>query len=67
MKLLNKERETKSKRLQLVIRPSLYDNLQRLKQLSGISVNEIVSQILEENVDPLIDAYTDYSQESPAE
>ena len=67
MKLLNNERETKSKRLQLVIRPSLYDNLQRLKQLSGISVNEIVSQILEDNVDTLIDSYTDSDQESPAE
>ena len=64
MKLLNTERETKSKRLQLVIRPSLYDQLQELKTLSGLSVNEITSQILEEQVPKLIENYMDEKETS---
>jgi predicted HicB family RNase H-like nuclease len=39
--------ETKSRRLQLVIQPSLYEKVKAGAQASGLSVNEYVHQILE--------------------
>lgn len=39
--------ETKSKRLQLVVQPSLFDKVKRGAAAAGLSVNEFVHQILE--------------------
>lgn len=40
--------ETKSRRLQLLIKPSLHEKLKRRAQREGTSVNDIVNTILEE-------------------
>lgn len=39
--------ETKSRRLQLVLQPSLYDKVKAGAAAAGLSVNEYVHQILE--------------------
>ena len=40
--------ETKSRRLQLVLQPSLYERVKTAAKTSGLSVNEYVHQILDE-------------------
>lgn len=40
--------ETKSRRLQLVLQPSLYDRVKARAKASGLSVNEYVHQLLDE-------------------
>ena len=40
--------ETKSRRLQLLIQPSLHDKVRDKAQQAGVSVNELVHTILEE-------------------
>ena len=40
--------ETKSRRLQLVLQPSLYDRVKARAKASGLSVNEYCHQILDE-------------------
>lgn len=40
--------ETKSRRLQLVLQPSLFDRVKRGAEKSGLSVNEYVHRILDE-------------------
>lgn len=40
--------ETKSRRLQLVMQPSLFDRVKRRAKQSGLSVNEYVHRILDE-------------------
>lgn len=40
--------ETKSRRLQLVLQPSLYDRVKAGAKAAGLSVNEYVHQILDE-------------------
>lgn len=39
--------ETKSRRVQLLMQPSLYDKLKRNAQAEGLSVNEYIHLILE--------------------
>lgn len=40
--------ETKSKRLQLLIQPSLHEKLKRKAQADGTSVNDLVNSILQD-------------------
>ena len=40
--------ETKSRRLQLLIKPSVYGAVKQIADESGLSVNEIINQILED-------------------
>ena len=40
--------ETKSKRLQLVVQPSLYDKVKARATAGGLSVNEYIHRVLEE-------------------
>ena len=40
--------ETKSRRLQLILQPSLFDRVKREAEKSGLSVNEYVHRILDE-------------------
>ena len=40
--------ETKSRRLQLVLQPSLYERVKKAAQNSDLSVNEYVHQILDQ-------------------
>jgi len=40
--------ETKSRRLQLVVQPSLYERVKTRAKAGGLSVNEYVHQILDE-------------------
>lgn len=40
--------ETKSRRLQLVLQPSLYERVKSRAKASGLSVNEYVHQLLDE-------------------
>ena len=63
MKLQTDDRERKTRRLQLVIRPSLYQKLEDLKEHTGLSINEIVNQILSEHVPELIEEYGESSAE----
>ena len=42
--------ENKSKRLQVLITPSMYDSLQDWKTKTGLSVNEIVNKALAEYI-----------------
>lgn len=40
--------ETKSRRLQLLMQPSLYDKIKQKSAERGVSVNELVHSVLEE-------------------
>ncbi len=40
--------ETKSKRLQLVVQPSLYDRVKAAAEENGLSVNEFIHRTLDE-------------------
>lgn len=42
--------ETKSKRVQLLMKPSVYSKLKSLAMEQDISVNEIVNRVLEDHV-----------------
>ena len=42
------EKETKSKRVNLVLQPSLYEEAQNVAKANGISFNEMVTQILKQ-------------------
>lgn len=44
-------RETKSERLQLLIRPSLKEDLKKAARVSGVSVNDLINTILEESIE----------------
>lgn len=46
-KLEIRKPETKSRRLFVVLRPSLYDDVKRIAVENGISVNDTISQMLE--------------------
>lgn len=39
--------ETKSKRMQILIKPSLYDKLRRIADAEGTSMNDIINSIIE--------------------
>lgn len=41
-------RETKSKRLQILIRPGTHERLKRLSESRGQSVNDLINEILED-------------------
>lgn len=41
-------RETKSRRLQILIRPGTYERLKRLSESRGQSVNDLINEILED-------------------
>ena len=43
--------ETRSKRLQLLIQPSLYDKLKTIAIVKGISINELIHNALDEYMD----------------
>lgn len=43
-------REAKTRRLQLLLTPSLYEAVKRRADTEGISVNEIINEILRRNV-----------------
>ena len=40
--------ETKSRRLQLLVQPSLYERLKKRANAEGVSVNELVNSILDD-------------------
>lgn len=42
-----RKEETKSRRIQLVIKPSLHDKVKERAAQSGVSVNEYIHQVLE--------------------
>ena len=44
------ERESKSVRMTLLIRPTTKDALEKLKEKTGISMNEIINEIIESHV-----------------
>lgn len=44
---LQKRGESKSKRLQLLIRPSVHEKLVRIAKEYGTSVNDVINQVLE--------------------
>jgi len=39
--------ESKSKRFNMLIRPSTYDNLKRMSEIKGTSVNDLINKIVE--------------------
>ena len=45
---VNQKKEPKSKRLQLLIRPSLYEAIKNKSDQTGESVNELINKALEE-------------------
>lgn len=45
--MTKKKQEMKSKRMQILVRPSTYDMIQKAANASGLSMNEIVNEILE--------------------
>lgn len=49
--------ETKSRRLQLLMQPSLYRNLKAIAEHKGISVNELVHSALDEYAERMIMVY----------
>jgi predicted DNA binding CopG/RHH family protein len=42
--------ETKSRRLQLIVQPSLYNRIKAGADAAGLSVNEYIHQILDKNI-----------------
>lgn len=40
--------ETKSRRLQLLLKPSVYEGIKQIAEDSALSVNDLINQILEE-------------------
>lgn len=52
--LKHPEKEIRSKRVQFVMTPSLYKKLQAAKKKQKLSVNEILTQIVEDRIDMLI-------------
>lgn len=42
--------EKKTRRMQLLVRPSLYDRLKAQAEAGGVSVNELIDRILSENL-----------------
>ncbi len=42
------KRETKSKRVNLLVRPSVYEAVVRKAEEEGVSVNELINSIMEE-------------------
>lgn len=48
--------ETKSKRLQLLVTPSMYEALKKLSEGTGLSVNAIVNEALDEYLKGKADA-----------
>lgn len=42
--------EPKSRRLQLLIQPSLYEDVKELSEAEGLSVNETISELLKEAI-----------------
>ncbi len=43
-------KETKSKRLNLLVPPSLYNNLLKIARVEGLSVNELINIVLKKHV-----------------
>ncbi|NCC64088.1 MAG: toxin-antitoxin system HicB family antitoxin [Spirochaetia bacterium] len=41
--------ETKSKRLNLLIQPSLHENLVRISKINQVSLNELINQVLKDH------------------
>lgn len=54
------KKETKSKRVNLVLQPSLYERAQAFADANNISFNEMVSQLLQQLTEPTLE-YTDGS------
>ena len=48
---VKKQRETKSKRVQLLVKPSVYQSISDLADAEGISVNELINIVLERIVE----------------
>ena len=44
---VKKQRETKSKRVQLLVKPSVYQSISDIADVEGISVNELINIVLE--------------------
>ena len=44
---IKKQRETKSKRVQLLVKPSVYQSISDIADVEGISVNELINIVLE--------------------
>ena len=45
--------ETRSRRLQLLMKPSLYTRLKEIADRSGLSVNELINAVLERAIDTM--------------
>ena len=48
---IKKQRETKSKRVQLLVKPSVYQAVSDIADEEGISVNELINIVLERIVE----------------
>lgn len=44
-------RETRSKRINLVIRPSVYDKLAKVRDNTGVSMNDLFNRVMEAYLD----------------
>ena len=48
---IKKQRETKSKRVQLLVKPSVFQSISDIADEEGISVNELINIVLERIVE----------------
>ena len=51
---VKKQRETKSKRVQLLVKPSVYQAVSDIADEEGISVNELINIVLERIVENIM-------------
>ena len=55
------QRETKSKRLNLLVKPSLYRNMEKIATMERISTNELINRVLESYVNSHSDTIERYN------
>lgn len=48
---IKKQRETKSKRVQLLVKPSVFQSISDIADEEGVSVNELINLVLERIVE----------------
>ena len=53
-------KETKSKRLNLLIKPTLYRNIEKIATMERISTNELINRVLEQYAREQADAIAKY-------
>ena len=55
-------RETKSKRLNLLIKPTLYRNIEKIATMERVSTNELINRVLDQYAGDRVDLIEKYNE-----